>query len=82
MSQLTNDQPKKLTIFEEHHEGYWTGDCECYCFNPISPLHDRRRDEVGMYAWSDACTYISLQGLDPTKKYRVKLTVEAEEIEP
>lgn len=78
MATTTNvDKPKRLLLFSEEHEGYWTGDCECSCFNSISP-HNAALPLTG--EWFDACTYIKLSGLKPDKKYRVKLNVEAEEI--
>jgi hypothetical protein len=71
-------QPTKVVLFDEVHEGYWTGDHECACFNPISPLNSGGL--ATSHEWYDACTYIGLQGLDTAKKYRVTLHVEAEEI--
>jgi hypothetical protein len=79
VTQSTNEVPKKLVLFDEIHEGYWTGDNECGCFNPISPLNDSKSRE-NRHAWYNACTYISLDGLDPHKKYKVTLHIEAEEI--
>lgn len=69
----------KKIIFNEYHEGYWTGDNECSCFNPISPYTTSDIQEE-RNKWYKACTYIGLKGLDPTKKYKVTLHVEAEEI--
>jgi hypothetical protein len=76
----STDPPKKIILFDEVHEGYWTGDCECACFNSISTGNEvKSREESNK--WHNACTYIQLSGLDASKKYRVTLHVEAEEIE-
>lgn len=80
-AQLTNESPKHLLLFDEIHEGYWTGDCDCSCFNPIGPLNGLDgKGHTDFRGWSEACTYITLLGLNPAKKYRVTLHVEAEEI--
>ncbi len=79
MQMMNDEEPKKILLFDETHVGYWTGDHESACFNPISPLNEATERQL-RHDWYNACTYISLNGLESGKKYRVMLHVEAEEI--
>ena len=70
MKSITGER-KKVLNFALAYKGYWTGDGECACF--ADHPEPRRHSRYGRQ-------YIELP-LDPTKRYRVEMQVQAEELD-